>query len=271
MTYPLLAPADQANISNLEENLPQSLIIEAEPGLDSALLVEKLIKSESSDRFTIKPEDDKKHIGVQQVRELIYNLRTFASRRRVVVISPAEQMNEESQNALLKILEEPTEKLHFILVVSNRALLLETIVSRCQLLTLHRTSPLQDNSLLKNSDLDDHAKQQIRFLASGRPALIRQIVAQPELLNQYREIASNAKIIMKGVSYDSLVASQKYSSSREDALQLIDVLLTLIRFQIKSQGLSPDIERLLQKTHRAEESLKSNGNIKLALLQIMVQ
>ena len=64
-------------------------------------------------------------------------LRPFESRRRVFVIVDADRMNEESQNSLLKTLEEPAPFAHFVLVSSAPGRLLETIPSRC------RPDPLQ--------------------------------------------------------------------------------------------------------------------------------
>ncbi|MGZ5333184.1 MAG: DNA polymerase III subunit [Solirubrobacterales bacterium] len=60
------------------------------------------------------------------------SLRPFEGERRVFVIEAAEAMKEESQNALLKTLEEPAPFAHLILVCSEPELLLPTIVSRCQ-------------------------------------------------------------------------------------------------------------------------------------------
>jgi DNA polymerase III subunit delta' len=59
-------------------------------------------------------------------------LRPFEANRRVFVIAEADRMNEESQNALLKTLEEPGSFAHFILISSAPGRLLETIPSRCQ-------------------------------------------------------------------------------------------------------------------------------------------
>jgi DNA polymerase-3 subunit delta' len=66
----------------------------------------------------------------QVVREVA--LRPFESSRRVFVIADAERMNEESQNALLKTLEEPSPFAHFVLVSSAPGKLLPTIPSRCR-------------------------------------------------------------------------------------------------------------------------------------------
>ena len=58
--------------------------------------------------------------------------RPFEGGKRVFVIEAAEAMRDESQNALLKTLEEPPGFVHLILISSKRAALLETVVSRCQ-------------------------------------------------------------------------------------------------------------------------------------------
>ena len=59
-------------------------------------------------------------------------LRPFEAQRRVFVIADADRMNEESQNALLKTLEEPAAFAHFVLVSSAPGRLLQTIPSRCR-------------------------------------------------------------------------------------------------------------------------------------------
>jgi DNA polymerase III subunit delta' len=58
--------------------------------------------------------------------------RPFEGARRVFVVAAAEAMAEESQNALLKTLEEPPPFAHLLLLTSQPAGLLETVRSRCQ-------------------------------------------------------------------------------------------------------------------------------------------
>lgn len=72
---------------------------------------------------------------VEEVREQIIRAsayRPYEGGKRVFVIEAAEAMRDESQNALLKTLEEPPEFVHLILLTSEPAALLETIASRCQ-------------------------------------------------------------------------------------------------------------------------------------------
>ncbi len=84
------------------------------------------------------PEDGKKNIAVAQIRRLKSEayVKPHMSERRVFIIDCADTMNEQSQNALLKVLEEPPGGVMFILIAESKAALLETIISRCVVLTL---------------------------------------------------------------------------------------------------------------------------------------
>ena len=82
----------------------------------------------------ISPLEGKKNIGVDQVREIgqYLTLKAQYSGYRVVVVAPAETMNVNSANSLLKTLEEPSQGTVLILVTARPAQLPATIRSRCQ-------------------------------------------------------------------------------------------------------------------------------------------
>ncbi len=72
---------------------------------------------------------------VEEVREQVIRAaayRPFEGGKRVFVIEAAEAMRDESQNALLKTLEEPPGYAHLILLTAEPESLLETVASRCQ-------------------------------------------------------------------------------------------------------------------------------------------
>jgi len=72
---------------------------------------------------------------VEEVRERVIAAaayRPFEGERRAFVIESAEAMADESQNALLKTLEEPAPYVHLVLLSSEPTALLETVRSRCQ-------------------------------------------------------------------------------------------------------------------------------------------
>ena len=80
-----------------------------------------------------------REISVDQIRDLasFANLSAHCGGYRVVVIHPAEAMNNNAANSLLKTLEEPTDKLLFLLVTHKPQQLLPTILSRCLGFTVH--------------------------------------------------------------------------------------------------------------------------------------
>ncbi len=139
------------------ERFPNSVIVNAPEGLGVDALISQLtdalmctnyeseacgfchscelMKSGSHPDFhVISPEKEGKSITVDQVR---------ASNRwaqessqlgglRVILLEPAEAMNESASNALLKTLEEPSSQCIFILLTRNSNRLMPTIISRCQ-------------------------------------------------------------------------------------------------------------------------------------------
>lgn len=106
--------------------------------------------------------DGKKFLSVAQIR----NVRTEAfvkahsAAHRVFIIEDAHRMNEQAQNALLKVLEEPPKNVVFILLAPSKTVLLDTIVSRCVLLPL-LTSKDDNNKFV------EMANQYIDFLLFG--------------------------------------------------------------------------------------------------------
>jgi DNA polymerase III subunit delta' len=92
------------------------------------------------DLHWLRIPDDRKSIGVDQVREACEQLAMTSMRRgyRVAVIAPAEKMTPQAQNALLKTLEEPAPRTVLVLVTARPSALLPTLRSRCQRIELAR-------------------------------------------------------------------------------------------------------------------------------------
>jgi DNA polymerase-3 subunit delta' len=86
---------------------------------------------------------------VEEVRESVIraaSLRPAEGEHRVFVIEEAEELREESQNALLKTLEEPAAFAHMILLCSEPEQLAGTILSRCQTVEF---APLAPDAVLE--------------------------------------------------------------------------------------------------------------------------
>ena len=90
----------------------------------------------------------------------------FESKRRVFVLERVDTMNDEVANRLLKTLEEPPSFVHLILLTDQLGRVLETVVSRCQLV---RFDPLPADRIAEMLEADGIEPQ--RALASGRLSL----------------------------------------------------------------------------------------------------
>jgi DNA polymerase-3 subunit delta' len=85
------------------------------------------------DLWQVSPDGESKQIRVDQVRELSDTLALtgYSSSARVAILSPAEALNANAANALLKTLEEPRPGVLIVLVASPVSRLPATVVSRC--------------------------------------------------------------------------------------------------------------------------------------------
>jgi DNA polymerase-3 subunit delta' len=82
--------------------------------------------------------------AVKEIRDRVIHqapLSPFEGSARVFVIEAAEALNEESQNAMLKTLEEPPPHAHLILLSGESEGVLPTIASRCQLIEFGALAP----------------------------------------------------------------------------------------------------------------------------------
>jgi DNA polymerase-3 subunit delta' len=90
----------------------------------------------------------------------------FEASKRVFVLERADTMNDEVANRMLKTLEEPAAYVHLILLTDSLGRMLETVVSRCQLV---RFDPLPADQIAADLERDGVPAERAR--ACGRLAL----------------------------------------------------------------------------------------------------
>ena len=147
------------------------------------LLIEPtyLIKGNLINRSEVEsPKNNKETIRIDQVRniKIFLSQKSIESEKKIVLIIDAHLLNESASNCLLKTLEEPTNGI-FILLTSRLNLLLDTIISRCQLIRFKSFSYKQLEIFIKNnlesSILNIYEKSNLKDLinsANGSPGKI---------------------------------------------------------------------------------------------------
>jgi len=127
--------------------------------------------------FRYPPEDkgkdskDSTVIRIDQVRALIESShgRPHIAGRRVLVLSPADRMNANAANALLKLLEEPPPDSHLILVADHPARLPATIRSRCVQIDFHIPEPTVAVDWITGEGVPAQIAAELLALAGGAP------------------------------------------------------------------------------------------------------
>jgi DNA polymerase-3 subunit delta' len=147
-------------------------------------------------------------IKIEQVRDLasFLNLRSHRGRLRVALVHPAEEMNPNAANALLKGLEEPPAGAVFLLVSHHPARLLPTIRSRCVALPV----PVPPREAALQWLAGQGIKDAGRWLAYAGGAPLRAL-----------EYAENAPILERLLKHPGPVDSREELDPLAEALQKI--------------------------------------------------
>ena len=120
-------------------------------------------------------------VVVDQVDEMMKEAFTspFEAERKVIVLTEADRMNEPAANKLLKTLEEPPARTHFVLLSESPDELLPTVRSRCQRIDFAALSDADITAALVASGSARTAAASAARLASGRLDRARALAAAP--------------------------------------------------------------------------------------------
>jgi len=126
-------------------------------------------------------------LKVEQVRELQrqLSLAPYEAAYRIALLLRFDEANDNAQNALLKTLEEPNDKVILLLTAELPENMLPTIVSRCELLHLH-PAPMQALSaaLIEKEKLSSDQSRLIAHIAGGRPGYALRLCQEPDLMER---------------------------------------------------------------------------------------
>lgn len=163
----------------------------------AVFVIPKDTKVEIKNAIVLKPEE-KTVITVDQVRELLNLVNTKQTEDRFIIIRPADALSEVAENAFLKALEEPKEKIHYLLITDSPSKLLPTILSRSAIYFLKTTFDF-------NSDIDvsEDVKKTAKQIITAKPAdllmLAEQITKKKNNVREYtlEVIGSAIEILYK--------------------------------------------------------------------------
>lgn len=193
-------------------------------------------------------------LKISQIRNIRTDsqISSYGGKQKFYIIKNAEALNEESSNALLKILEEPSSSSMFILVTSQMQKLLPTILSRCQIVRFKNSGLKHFNGSLKEQD---------------------EWVSLAELsnLDDINKLFTGIKNIAK-------------ENERDQILNFLDFLLEFYRNIYASYSLNPDPKELqktrfsfkvlpsvMENIEKAKQHINKNANVELTLEVLFIE
>ena len=185
--------------------------------------------------LVLKPEE-KATITIDQVREVTALLNTKQFADRFVLIRPADKLGEEAENAILKNLEEPKEKVHFVLVAESLTGLLPTIRSRAAIYILRRKEA--DGQILA----DEKTKALAKRLLAAKPG---EVVALAEELTKKKDGVRTQVLMVVAVAIE-MAYKAYFLTGKMAFLRKIEQLLLI------------------------HEAISKNGNTKLQIIAGLV-
>ncbi len=202
-------------------------------------------------------------LRVDQMRQIEKeaNFRPFEGKARVFLIDEADKLNDASANALLKVLEEPPRTSYLILITARPAMLLPTILSRCQMIRFSPLSPDEIEKYLTKNKLVDAKTARLRARAAGGSmgrALSGDLVTFTSQRKAMLKVL-NALVLSEDRAQLLRSAEQLNEAQYKDEFEArLDVLETLIRdawmlslgvdsSRIVNEDLSAELKEVAQK------------------------
>lgn len=214
----------------------------------NSLRIDKMIHPD------VKYFGTEKVINTEVAKEIVEQatFSPYESDKKIFVLWNVNQMNEASQNKILKTIEEPPENTVFILAGSATTKLLPTIMSRIKLIELDELSPYQIEGLLVGAGVDGVRAQICASSARGNASYAEKLAFDDNFLEFYNQVVA-AFFEING-SRDVLKFSTYFNAKHIVKKEFLDMFMMIAR----------DVLMLISKT----DSLVVNKSV-IAKLKVV--
>lgn len=167
-------------------------------------------------------------IDVSNASDIISSLdiRPYSASSKVYCLLEIENMNDTTQNKLLKSLEEPPKDVYFLLTCSNTKNVLPTVLSRALVLDVDSLSGEQIFELLKSNNVAEDVIE-VAVNAANQNSSLAFNLANQNFLNLYNSVLSMLQNV--NGSKDCLEYASKFDSKSIDKNEVLDICTLLVR------------------------------------------
>lgn len=242
---------------------------------------------------TIEIVDNGESIKIEEIRDVLVKMNlSKQSAYKILLIQNIERMGQDAANAMLKMLEDPPERVVFILTASRVKEILPTIISRVR---VHNFRRLSDADLAKvlQGLYPNVGEEQIKMVSSfalGKPGTAIDFMRDPQLYDEYKKMYNAICLFVKKpdrvnqfMYIADLVKAKKDNEDPALIKNFLDVLTAVLRNELlelvasggEREGASREsvvrIVNLIIEAQRARELLKRNVNTKMLLENLLMQ
>ena len=205
-------------------------------------------------------DPDGKSIKIEQIRNMQSKIleKPIISSKKVYIIDNSELMSEESQNCLLKTLEEPPEYAMIILISSNENRIIQTIKSRCIIVRFEDLTNEEISKYLNTQDID------IIKLCDGSLEKADHIQEKKEVYYKLRDIANNLE---KKSLIDVLNNSELLYNSKDDIIELLDYL-NVIFFEKCKENIN--YSKAVSIVEKVKKKINANNNFDMSIDYMLI-
>ncbi len=199
----------------------------------------------------IKKLDGKKNILIEQIRKELVDdvyISPAASRHKVYIIDDADDLNTESQNALLKTLEEPPSYVCIILITENIQNFLPTVISRVKQIKFDKLSNEEITDYCTKNNMENVFTENMLKYIDGSIGKLVNLKEESEM-NIFYEAEKIVKCIKEKKELEIIKILDKISLKSTNILDYLQYLLYI------NQLYPPMFE-----IENARKKLKYNGN-----------
>jgi DNA polymerase III subunit delta' len=255
----------------------------------------KVLHGNHPDVHTIARAPDKQFILIEQVRGLQSDSarKRLEGRYNIFIIQGMHEMNVQAANCLLKTLEEPEPGVVLLLTAPDPGLLLPTILSRVQQVSMHVLTTAQIQAALEQHwEVGPQEAVLIAALAAGRMGWAIQAAEDDNLLAQRKEQLETLTGLLAASIVQRFEMAQRLSGDADKLRDILELWLLWWRDIVLAANNSLDLivnvdmrdliakqaaklgpieaERMVRAILRTMEALEQNVNARVALEVLML-
>jgi DNA polymerase-3 subunit delta' len=262
-SYLFLGPSGIGKTLFAEEFAKMILCLEKEKYCGKCKSCLQFNENNQPDFILIEPEDGT--IKIDTIRQMQSKIleKPIISSKKVYIIKDADCMTRESQNCLLKTLEEPPAFITIILVASNESLLLNTIRSRCMKVLFNKIeNEVLAKYLQENNIASDVSNQNLDAFGGSIKKAIK-IEEKKEIYNEVQKIFSNVE---KYTLLDVIGKLDVLYSNKEIIYDILDYIITIF---IKKAKTNYKYISYIETIEEVKKNLKSNSNFDMSIDKLL--